>query len=69
MPTLKLAGFAWRVHSPSLLEYHGAYIGYDGSQWRVAVRDDPWGTRRFKSRQEAAQLVAGAFQQARAGVI
>lgn len=66
MITRQIAGLEFRAHSPSLLEYHGAFIGFTGTAWKICVRGEDWGTRRFSSREEAAQLVAGAFQQARA---
>lgn len=65
MTTRTIAGLEFRAHSPSLLEYHRAWIGYDGRQWRIAVDDEPWGSRRFKTSHEAALLIREAFQQAR----
>ena len=59
-----LAGLPFRAHGPSLLEYRGAFIGFDGLAWRICVRDGDWGVRRFKSAVEAAQLISAAFQQA-----
>ena len=61
MTTRKIAGLEFRAHSPSLLEYHGAFIGFDGLAWRVGVRDEPWGVRAFKTSQEAALCVYRAF--------
>ena len=57
-----LAGLDFRAHSPSLFEYHGAWIGYDGRRWRVGVQDEPWGTRTFESSHDAALFVYRAFQ-------
>ena len=65
MTTRKIAGIEFRAHSPSLFEYHGAWIAYDGRRWRVGVESEPWGTRRFPSAHAAALLIRDAFQQAR----
>jgi hypothetical protein len=32
-----LAGLPFAVHSPSLFEYNGAWIGYDGRSWLVGA--------------------------------
>lgn len=64
-----IAGLEFRAHPPSLLEYHGAFIGFTGTAWRIRVRGEDWGTRTFPSAHDAALLIRGAFQQAREDVI
>jgi hypothetical protein len=65
----QIASLPFLAHSPSLLEYRtiagSAWIAYDGRHWRVSVDQHPWDSRPFKSRDEAALLIAEAFQQAR----
>jgi hypothetical protein len=63
-----LAGLPFVAHSPSLFEYNGAWIGYDGRRWRIRVRGEDWGTRTFSSAHDAAVLVRDAFSQAYAGL-
>ena len=62
MTTLKLAGLTWTVLSPSLLEYHGARIGFNGLCWRVGDPDQWDTTLAFPGRREAALAVLAALQ-------
>ena len=55
-----LAGLPFVAHSPSLFEYNGAWIGYDGRSWLVGALGQ-WGTREFPTRQAAAETVYRAF--------
>ena len=68
--TLTLATLRYQAFSPSLFQYHsGAHtvqIAYNGAGWVIGI-DGVYGRRQFKSRQEAAQLILGAFYNAMAG--
>lgn len=61
-----LSGLHWRADSPSLLHLTDApvSIGYDGTSWLIHIAGQ-WGTREFRTREQAAQLVATAFTNAR----
>jgi hypothetical protein len=65
-PTITIAGLAWHAHSPSLFQQVGypVTIAFDGRSWLVAVRG-VYGLREFGTRQEAAELIASAFNSAR----
>ena len=64
--TRTLAGLPVIAHGPSLYEHRlgsdSVWIGYDGHQWRVAVRSAPWAPRPFRTSQEAAELIRGAIR-------
>ena len=59
-PHRTIVGLDFLAHSPSLLEYHGAYIGYDGHRWLVGALGQ-WGRKEFLSAHEAALVVRAAF--------
>ena len=69
MTTITLAGMQYRAHSPSLFElqvpgHETLWLACDGPGcWLIGLRGT-WATQEFGSRQEAAQLVAEAFQAA-----
>ena len=60
--TLTISGQPYRAASPSLLHHTRlpVSIGFDGTAWRVHVRQ-AWADRPFASRAEAAQIVADAL--------
>lgn len=59
---ITLSGHRYRAVSPSLLHQldHPVTLAYDGHAWLIAVRG-VYGTREFKTRDEAADLIATAF--------
>jgi hypothetical protein len=61
-----LSGLPYRAHGPALFEQIGApvVIAFDGTSWLIAVHG-VYGTREFKTRDEAARLIAQAFTTAR----
>lgn len=63
---ITLSGHQYRAVSPSLLHQldHPVTLAYDGHAWLVAVRG-VYGAREFKTRDEAADLIATAFENAR----
>jgi hypothetical protein len=65
MTTRTLAGLTFRAESPSLYEYHGAWLGYDGRHWLVGALGQ-WGAKEFATRDEAAAVIADAFNNASA---
>lgn len=62
MKLLTLHNQPYRAESPSLLYqlHYPVTLAYDGRAWLVAVRG-VYGLREFRSRDEAAALVAQAF--------
>lgn len=68
MTTRTLSGQLYHAHSPSLYEQagHPVMLGFDGHAWLIAVRD-VWGTREFRTVNEAADLAAQAFTTAAQG--
>lgn len=59
---ITLSGLPWRAVSPSLLHQlnRPVTLAYDGRSWLISVRG-VYGTREFKTRDEAAELIAQAF--------
>ena len=64
---IPLSNLPWTVHSPSLLELvrpdGSILIGFDGVSWLIGI-NGIYGTREFKTRDEAAALVAHAINTA-----
>lgn len=62
---ITLSGHQYHAVSPSLLEqlHHPVTLAFDGRSWLIAVRG-LYGTREFASRDEAAALIAAAFENA-----
>jgi hypothetical protein len=60
--TLTLSGHQYRALSPSLFHCLSlpVAIGYNGQGWLIFIRGT-WSARQFHSRQEAADLIAEAF--------
>jgi hypothetical protein len=63
---ITLSGLPYRAASPSHFEQVGAPVTlrFDGQSWLIAVRG-VYGLREFKTREEAADLIAQAFTTAR----
>jgi hypothetical protein len=63
---IALSGLPYRAASPSRFDQVGApvTIAFDGTFWLIAVHG-VYGTREFKSRDEASDLIATAFVNAR----
>lgn len=60
MTTRLLATLPFTAYSPSLYEYRGTWIGYDGRSWLVGACGT-WATREFATRDAAADIVYQAF--------
>lgn len=72
MKTLTLAGYSWNAHSPSCLTIDGSdrciAIAFDSVSWLIGIGPTPqdviYGDREFRTRDEAARLVAHAINTA-----
>lgn len=65
---ITLSGQLYRAVSPSYIEHVGTplAIAFDGRSGLISIRGI-YGTREFKTRDEAAQLIGHAFNQAEIG--
>lgn len=56
----QLAGLTFVAHSPSLYEFHGALVGYDGRWWRLGALGC-WGAAGYQTAQAAAAALLSHY--------